>query len=83
MDLVVTRALKFNKAHTTFCPIYYCEYYTFILCPNRQSWLGYGNSASISIELDDEETRTKVPVVLEDDTKQYQHLFYDGDNISG
>lgn len=47
------------------------------------SWLGYGNSATVSIELDDEETRTKVPVLLEDDGKEYQHLFYDGDNVSG
>ena len=45
--------------------------------------MGYGNSATVSIELDDEETRTKVPVLLEDDGKEYQHLFYDGDNVSG
>jgi vacuolar protein sorting-associated protein 26 len=45
--------------------------------------LGYGNSATVSIVLDDEETRTKVPVLLEDDGKEYQHLFYDGDNVSG
>ena len=45
--------------------------------------MGYGNSATVSIVLEDEETRTKVPVLLEDDGKEYQHLFYDGDNVSG
>jgi len=47
------------------------------------SWLGYGNTATVSIVLDDDETRSTVPVILEDGNKESQHLFYDGESISG
>lgn len=33
--------------------------------------------------LDDEETRTKVPILDDNDSKEFQHLFYDGDNVNG
>ena len=41
-----------------------------------QSWLGYGNSAAVSIVLEDEDSRSKVAVQVDDDKKVSMAIAY-------
>lgn len=47
------------------------------------AFLGFGQSADITIKLDDEETRRTAKIRGEDGQQETHYLFYDGETISG
>ena len=58
------------------CIICMCLLYT-------QSFLGFGSSAEIAIELSDQDKRKKVDVKNEEGKKEKLPLYLDGESVSG
>lgn len=55
----------------------------YVLCLIAQSFFGLGQSADITIELDDVEKRKKVDVKNEDGKKEKLPLYLDGETVTG
>lgn len=47
------------------------------------AFLGFGQSADITIKLDDEENRKTAKIRGEDGQQETHYLFYDGETIAG
>ena len=54
-----------------------------LVCVLVQSFFGLGQSAEVTIELEDVEKRKKVDVKNEEGKKEKLFLYYDGESVSG
>ena len=57
--------------------------FIFPVCVLVQSFFGLGQSADVTIELEDVEKRKKVDVKNEEGKKEKLFLYYDGESVSG